>query len=140
MGWTPFRTPVIWDKLHQGIGPWQTEGFQRRYELILFCTKGAKGLNAPIPDVLTFKRVPKEQRIHGAQKPTDLLRTLIEATTLYGDTVLDPFAGSGSTLVAAGAANRRAIGIELDDDSYLAATANVFGKAALDDLVADSFQ
>lgn len=52
---------------------------------------------------------------HPCQKPLTLLSQLIHATTDSGDTVLDPFAGSGSTLVAAERLGRRAIGIERDD-------------------------
>lgn len=51
---------------------------------------------------------------HPTEKPVPLLRRLIESSSLLGDTVLDPFAGSGSTLVAAVAEGRRAIGIEID--------------------------
>lgn len=126
-GWVPFRTPVIWDKLQQGIGPWQTEGFQRRYELILFATKGAAGLRAPMPDILQHRRVDPKYRVHGAQKPTTLLESLIDATTIPGDLVVDPFAGSGSTLVAARSRSRRAVGIELDEQSYNLGLSNVFG-------------
>lgn len=49
---------------------------------------------------------------HPAQKPTRLLSQWIGLFSNDGDTVLDPFMGSGSTLVAARAMGRRAIGIE----------------------------
>lgn len=126
-GWVPFRTPIIWDKLQPGIGPWQTEGFQRRYELILFATKGQAGLRAPMPDILQHRRVDPKFRVHGAQKPTSLLESLIDATTIPGDLIIDPFAGSGSTLVAARSRSRRAVGIELDEHTYDLGLSNVFG-------------
>jgi DNA modification methylase len=58
--------------------------------------------------------VKKEERQHGAQKPVELLSELIKLSSLPGDLVLDPFAGSFSTLVAAKATGRRGIGIEKD--------------------------
>ena len=54
---------------------------------------------------------------HVAQKPVTLLRGLIELTTLPGQIVLDPFCGSGSTLVAAKAAGRHYVGFDLDPDA-----------------------
>jgi len=58
-----------------------------------------------------------EGGLHIAQKPVKLLRALIELTTVPGQVVLDPFCGSGSTLVAAKDANRRYVGFEIDEGS-----------------------
>ncbi|NJL29574.1 MAG: site-specific DNA-methyltransferase [Thermoanaerobaculia bacterium] len=55
-----------------------------------------------------------ESGLHVAQKPVRLLRALIELTTLPGQVVLDPFCGSGSTLVAAKLARRKYLGFEVD--------------------------
>lgn len=52
---------------------------------------------------------------HQTEKPVDLLRQLIESSSVMGETILDPFAGSGSTLVAARMESRYAIGIEIEE-------------------------
>jgi site-specific DNA-methyltransferase (adenine-specific) len=52
---------------------------------------------------------------HPTEKPVMLLRQLIEASSLHGDIVLDPFLGSGTTAVAALAEGRRCIGIEVEE-------------------------
>jgi site-specific DNA-methyltransferase (adenine-specific) len=53
---------------------------------------------------------------HPTVKPTDLMRWLVRLVTPPGGVVLDPFAGSGSTLVAARAVGVRCIGIEREDE------------------------
>lgn len=53
-------------------------------------------------------------RLHKQQSPTQLLLRIILSSTNPGDVVLDPFAGSGTTLVVAEQLKRRSIGIELD--------------------------
>lgn len=54
--------------------------------------------------------------IHSTQKPLDLLLPLIQYSTDPGQLVIDPFCGSGSTLVACRQIGRRAIGIEVDPE------------------------
>lgn len=56
--------------------------------------------------------------LHPTQKPIDLMKALIELTTKEGQVVLDPFCGSGSTLLAAKELNREYIGIELNKKYY----------------------
>jgi site-specific DNA-methyltransferase (adenine-specific) len=53
--------------------------------------------------------------VHETQKPTGILRPLIEYSCPPGGVVLDPFIGSGSTAVAAREVGRRCIGIEIDE-------------------------
>ncbi len=63
-------------------------------------------------NVLEFAFAKDESRLHEAQKPLGLISCLIDLTTQEGQTVLDPFAGSGTTAVAAKQLNRRFIGFE----------------------------
>jgi len=74
----------------------------------------------PISDVID---VPYSgNKLHPTQKPVAALKPLIEAFTQKNDLILDPFCGSGSTLVAAKILTRNYLGIELDPQYH--ATAN----------------
>ena len=64
------------------------------------------------------KEIP---RIHPAQKPVKLLKQLISIFTDPGDVVIDPCAGSGSTLRAARELGRNSYGFEIDRDFYVKA-------------------
>lgn len=76
----------------------------------------AKGFPAhpqtPIGDVIDWTY--SGNRLHPTQKPLSVLLPLIETFSRRGGTVLDPFAGSGSTLVAARMLGRSFLGVELD--------------------------
>ena len=61
------------------------------------------------------KEIPK---IHPAQKPVSVIKKLIEIFTDEGDIVIDPCAGSGSTLRAARELNRESYGFEISKEFY----------------------
>jgi len=67
-------------------------------------------------DSYTVAVVPSKgpEAQHPCPKPLKLLTWLVRISTKSGDTIVDPFAGSGTTLVAAKLMGRRAIGIEID--------------------------
>ena len=67
---------------------------------------------------------------HPTEKPVSVLRQLIESSSLLGETVFDPFMGCGSTLVAAVAEGRDAIGIEIEE-RYCEAAANRLRQGVL---------
>lgn len=70
-------------------------------------------------------------KIHPTQKPVKLLKRLIEIFTDPGDVVIDPCAGSGSTLQAAAEMRRNTYGFEIDRNFYREATARMLDPAQL---------
>jgi len=74
---------------------------------------------------------PKEDRIekvHPTQKPIKLLESLIEIFTDNGDVVIDPVAGSGSTLLAAAQKSRQGYGFEIKKDFFRLANEKTFAS------------
>jgi DNA modification methylase len=69
-----------------------------------------------IPDVLEWKYTGNN--FHPTQKPVSVLTPLVESFSNPGDVVLDPFCGSGSTLLAARNVHRRFLGIELSKQYF----------------------
>jgi len=63
--------------------------------------------------VIQFQAPKGKDRIHPTQKPLGLIKTLIQLTTKEGDTVLDPFIGSGTTAIACKVLGRHFIGFEV---------------------------
>ncbi len=68
---------------------------------------------------------PDRQGDHETEKPLSLMIELIKKFTKPGDVILDPFMGSGTTIMAALATGRRAIGIELDPKVFRLARARI---------------
>jgi site-specific DNA-methyltransferase (adenine-specific) len=73
---------------------------------------------------------PDRERVHPTQKPLALIAQMVRVSSRKGDCILDPFAGSGTTLVAAKAAGRRAIGIEREE-AYCAAAVRRLAQGVL---------
>ncbi len=77
----------------------------------------------PIPDVIEFPYTGN--KLHPTQKPVAALKPVIAAFCPAQGTVLDPFAGSGSSLVAAQQLGRKFLGIELNEQHWRGATARL---------------
>lgn len=69
--------------------------------------------------------------VHPTQKPVGIVDPLVRFSVPLGGLVLDPFMGSGTTLVAAKRSGRRAIGIEIEE-RYCEAAAERFAQQSLD--------
>lgn len=119
-------TELVWDKSIIGMGdlasPWGPA-----HESIWFATyeiseanrnKGMGNLSARLRkgSVLRSLRAHSGRvRSHPTEKPVDVLRQMIESSSVMGEIVYDPFCGSGSTLVAAALEGRIAVGCEVDE-------------------------
>lgn len=91
---------------------------EARHECAYLLAKGKPPSPSRIlPDVMPWGRYTGN-RLHPTQKPVEILRNLIRSFSDVGDVVLDPFAGSGSTLIAARQLHRSWIGMELDPVYY----------------------
>ena len=102
-----FWKPIIWDKVCIGMG----YHYRSRHEYILFFEKGKRKLNnLAIPDILVHKRV---HRGYPTEKPVSLLEVLIAQSSIPGELIIDPFFGSGSTLIAANNLGRRFSGNDI---------------------------
>ena len=78
-----------------------------------------RGTGKMIFDHVEWERDGKEiPKIHPTQKPVKLLKKLIEIFTDEGDVVIDPCAGSGSTLQACWELDRKGYGFEVDRQIY----------------------
>lgn len=107
-----FWKPLVWDKQAIGMG----YHYRARYEFILFFEKGKRKLNdLGIPDVLSCKRV---WRGYPTEKPVELLEILIKQSTETEELVIDPFFGSGSTLIAAKNLERKFKGSDIADKAH----------------------
>jgi len=116
-----FEQAVVWDKGPIGMG-WH---YRRSYEFVLVAMKkGGKAKwydeshtveNIIRPGDYGIKKIIPAAKQHPTEKCVELAAHFIKLHTEPGDTVLDPFMGSGSTGVAALSLGRRFIGVELDE-------------------------
>jgi DNA modification methylase len=115
-GWKVFRTPLIWQKPSAYRAPWPDQGPQRKYELIVYAVKGGRKTLRLGGDIIANN--PDPNIGHNAQKPVGLYRDLLTRSALPGDTVFDPFAGSGPLIEAAHQEQCRAVCVEQDPLYY----------------------
>jgi site-specific DNA-methyltransferase (adenine-specific) len=107
---------LAWDKGDRGTVGDLTCGFGEAWEAIFYGMKGRRPLNGARPrTVIRYDWSSTMDPVHPTVKPIPLLSRIIEWSSAAGELVLDPFMGSGTTLVAAKNLGRRAIGIEIEE-------------------------
>ena len=121
-GWAVTQA-LIWDRESMGLG----SPFRAGHEMIAFVRSPDFVWDGPrdVRNVLSYRWPYGKHEHHAAEKPTDLLGYLISLTTKPTETVLDLFAGSGSTLVAAAERGRRVVGVEMEEEHCVTAARRI---------------
>ena len=112
---------LVWDKGGGGLG----SSYAMAYELIGFFAKlpAQKAMQSNVekgqrqvyrPNLLRHNRPTGQDREHNAAKPVALMQELIRNSSETGDSVLEPFAGSGTTLIAAEREGRTCYAMEME--------------------------
>jgi len=118
--WLVFRKPLE-GRVQDNLRRWKTGGLRRPSQ------------ERPFGDVIKSHPTRQEERAiapHPSLKPQAFLRQIVRAILPLGEgLVLDPFAGSGSTLAAAEAVGYRSIGVEMDA-KYIAVARQAIGRLA----------
>lgn len=115
--WMLFRKPIQEKTVAENIRKWGTGALRR------------VTVDQPFPDVILSGRTPIQEEAvfnHPTMKPQHLLRIFARTLLPIGKgRILDPFAGSGSTIAACKAVGYDSIGIEVDDEYFAALEKNI---------------
>jgi DNA modification methylase len=133
LGEDRFVNHLIWS---YGLGGSSPRRFARKHDDILFYSRtdeyyfdppqvpatsnrmrGRSKKATDVIDIPSINNMADERTGYPTQKPLALLKMLVQACCPAGGVALDPFCGSGTTLVAAARLNRKWIGIDVNDDA-----------------------
>lgn len=117
-GYIRVRNMLVWDKQQMGMGlPWRNQ-----HELIAYGKRSsAKNVTGRNGNVLSFSRSGNNH--HPTEKPVGLIEELLRNS--LAKTVVDPFMGSGTTLVACQRLGRMGTGVEIDPEYWTVACERV---------------
>jgi site-specific DNA-methyltransferase (adenine-specific) len=120
-GFDTREIPNVWIKEGPSFSNWEYKPMPQS-EFFFFAVKSVHGapkqLKEATSDVFDYKRAKGTDKIHPTEKPIELIKRLITLSSAPGELILDPFAGSASTLISAALLDRRCIGIEQDKNYY----------------------
>lgn len=113
------QVPCVWYKPNKFLSslsnPYQN--FSSQYETFFWARKGDPKLNRlRVGNVFVWDTPQHGERLHPLQMPVGLWKEIIEAASVEGELVIEPFSGSGSGGVACVELNRSYIGLELSDE------------------------
>lgn len=111
------KTPIIWDKGNKGSGDLDND-WGNQTEIIIYCVKGKKLVNNRRGNIISVPRLHTSKMVHPTQKPSDLIKQILEVSVCDGDFIVDPFMGSGSTIKVCNEMGLKSLGIELDMDMF----------------------
>jgi len=114
--------PVPFNHMHKPINAWEAVVIGKR--------PGTKFNGKLVHNVFVYKSPSPQQRIHPTQKPLPLISRFIELFSQPGSLVLDPFAGSATTVVASVLSERRVLAFE-NDPQYFPAAVDRLAEVAL---------
>jgi len=103
---------IVWDKKSIGLG---NANYRPQHEFIFYCKGGVWQGDKSQSDVWYMSRGATGDYVHPTQKPVELIERALTNSSKAGDSVLDLFGGSGSTLIAAEKTGRNARLMELDE-------------------------
>lgn len=103
---------IVWDKKSIGLG---NANYRPQHEFIFYVKGGDWHGDKSQSDIWQMGRGATTDYVHPTQKPVELIEKALLNSSKAGDTVLDVFGGSGSTLIAAEKTGRNARLIELDE-------------------------
>jgi len=128
-----FFHSVIWNKVNPGLG-WR---YRRQHEMIMVAHRDGGRLlwaddSRAFPNIYSLS--PPRNRQHPNEKPLAMVETFIDLHSQRGQTVLDPFMGSGTTGVACAKMGRKFIGIEIEPKYFDIACKRIEAAYAAPDL------
>ncbi len=137
--------PIIWHKITNAsyevssggrfLGkPYEPNAIIKNDIEFILMQRKPGGYRSPTPEQREISRISKKDfqkwfqqfwnisgastRKHPAPFPLELANRLVRMFSFYGDTVLDPFVGTGTTMIAALRADRNSIGLDIDAEYY----------------------